>query len=305
MVHFNVGSRHVLVQPRESPINLDMPKMRKSSILDMLGTATRLGFASKVLGLGTKAVTADPRLTGRAARMALPDRPWRGSSRLGIGLPWPGRDGMIDWQQGRNWPWDSQRRMPWQAMQMSWPWENQRRMPWQGLEMAWPWQPRQRMPWQAGRRRDGSGAEAWQLLLAAAAGALLVYLLDPKQGNRRRKMAVQRSARMARQSARGLGRMTRKFTTDMAGKRQALMHAGDSHEPLDDATLAHKVESVLFRDPHVPKGRININSEHGIVVIRGEVDSPAEIRSIERAVKDVPGVQDVRSMLHLATQPAP
>jgi osmotically-inducible protein OsmY len=87
---------------------------------------------------------------------------------------------------------------------------------------------------------------------------------------------------------------------DIADKRQAMRHSHDAHEPLDDATLAHKVESVLFRDPHVPKGRININAEHGVVVLRGEVEQPNELRDIERTVKDIDGVQGVRSLLHVA-----
>jgi osmotically-inducible protein OsmY len=113
-------------------------------------------------------------------------------------------------------------------------------------------------------------------------------------------MAVQRTDRLVRRTLGGLGKAGRKMGSNISGKRQALMHARDAHEPLDDATLAHKVESVLFRDPHVPKGRININAEHGVVVLRGEVEEPSDLRDIERSVKDIAGVHEVRSLLHLA-----
>ncbi|HEY8694494.1 MAG TPA: BON domain-containing protein [Chloroflexota bacterium] len=151
------------------------------------------------------------------------------------------------------------------------------------------------------RLRERSRIEPWQLLAAAAFGGALVYFLDPVIGNRRRKLALQRAAGALRRWTRSLGRTGRKMGDDISGKRQALIHGHDSREPMDDATLAHKVESVLFRDPQVPKGRININAEHGVVVLRGEVEQPSEMRDIERTVRDIAGVHEVRSLLHLAS----
>jgi len=68
---------------------------------------------------------------------------------------------------------------------------------------------------------------------------------------------------------------------------------------LDDATLVDKVESAIFRDPALPKGRININAERGRVVLRGEVDQPEQISALEVAVRQVSGVKDVENLLHL------
>jgi hypothetical protein len=45
----------------------------------------------------------------------------------------------------------------------------------------------------------------------------------------------------------------------LCGRLMAVVHR---HEPLkdyDDVTLAHKVESLLYRDPSVPKGRLNVD----------------------------------------------
>ncbi|HLQ33087.1 MAG TPA: BON domain-containing protein [Chloroflexota bacterium] len=181
------------------------------------------------------------------------------------------------------------------------PWEQRRsRMPEFSLSM-----PRMETPnWR--RMRDWRpDPDVWQLLAAFALGAAVMYLLDPDMGKRRRNMAVDRTAGVTRRAARGMGRAGRKIGTDMAGKRQALLHGQhDGREPLDDATLAHKVESVLFRDPDVPKGSLNINAEHGVVVIRGEVRTPDQIRDIEQRVERIDGVQEVRSMLHLVNKSA-
>jgi osmotically-inducible protein OsmY len=54
----------------------------------------------------------------------------------------------------------------------------------------------------------------------------------------------------------------------------------------------------------VPKGSLNINAEHGVVVIRGEVRTPEQIRDIEQRVERIDGVQEVRSMLHLVNKSA-
>jgi osmotically-inducible protein OsmY len=76
-------------------------------------------------------------------------------------------------------------------------------------------------------------------------------------------------------------------------------------EPLDDAGLAHKVESVLFRDTHVPKGEISINAERGTVFLRGQVESPELIDELTKSVRKIVGVSEVVNLLHLPGTPAP
>ncbi|GEM_PF-1184705 len=235
---------------------------------DMLAGATRMGLTGKALGIGTRAAMNNPRLAARALSLAT-----RGTTRY---------------------PWERGLQMP----EMHLP----------AMSFSWPWQRRQQfeLPIITARQKRVWRPDAWQLLAAFAAGAALMYLLDPDLGNRRRKMTMQRTAGLTRQAFRGLGRAGRKVTTDMAGRREALLHAGhNTGEPLDDATLAHKVESILFRDPDVPKGSINVNAEHGVVVLRGEVRTPDDIRDIERRVSHIEGVNEVRNLLHLVNTPAP
>ncbi len=76
-------------------------------------------------------------------------------------------------------------------------------------------------------------------------------------------------------------------------------------EPLDDAGLAHKVESVLFRDRHVPKGEISINAELGAVFLRGQVESAELIDDLVESVRKIHGVDEVVNLLHLPGTPAP
>lgn len=79
----------------------------------------------------------------------------------------------------------------------------------------------------------------------------------------------------------------------------------EQRPPADDATLAHRVETELFCDPDIPKGQINVNAEHGVVVLRGEVERPEQIAAIEKKVWKIAGVRTVENLLHLPGTPAP
>src|SRR5439155_7232226 len=76
------------------------------------------------------------------------------------------------------------------------------------------------------------------------------------------------------------------------------------YEAPNNATVAAKVESELFRDPSIDKGRMNINVENGTVVLRGVAESAGQIAKIEAATRAIPGVRSVKSLLHTPTEPA-
>lgn len=61
----------------------------------------------------------------------------------------------------------------------------------------------------------------------------------------------------------------------------------------------------MFRDPTLPKGRMNINAEEGVVVLRGLAESRDQIERIITATLAVDGVRDVQSLLRIATDPPP
>lgn len=144
-------------------------------------------------------------------------------------------------------------------------------------------------------------------VVGAAAGAGLAYLLDPDVGRRRRRLLRQRGAAFARRRARAAARLARAGALQAAGRARGLAHRL-RHRPKetpDDVTLAHKVETVLFRDHSVPKGKISINAEEGAVFLRGEVDRPELIRDLEERVRSIEGVRKVENLLHLPGTPAP
>lgn len=142
------------------------------------------------------------------------------------------------------------------------------------------------------------------LLAGLVAGAGLARFVDPVRGRQRR----QRVAAVLRRGTRRLTRKTRATTLQTLGHAKGGLHRllpARAAEPLDDAGLAHKVESVLFRDPHVPKGQISVNAERGSVFLRGQVESPELIDDLLASVRKIRGVSDVVNLLHLPGTEAP
>jgi osmotically-inducible protein OsmY len=70
-------------------------------------------------------------------------------------------------------------------------------------------------------------------------------------------------------------------------------------------TLAHKVESQLFRRAGVPKGQINVNAEDGVVFLRGVVERQEDIERMEAATRPIAGVREVENLVRPRGTPAP
>jgi osmotically-inducible protein OsmY len=138
-----------------------------------------------------------------------------------------------------------------------------------------------------------------KLLTFAGLGAALTYFFDPQSGARRRALVRDRTLAFFRRRARDASRMATGVQADAKGAVQKVKHREEKLADPDDATLAHKVETVIFRDPDVPKGQIDVNAEDGIVVLRGEVDRPALIEDLEQKTRSVQGVKGVENLLHL------
>ena len=135
-----------------------------------------------------------------------------------------------------------------------------------------------------------------KLIAVAGLGAALTYFFDSVSGARRRAEARDRLLAFLRRRQRDLGAVQ----AEAHGLVQKATHLREKPKPdLDDATLAQKVQSRIFRDPDVPKGQINVNAEEGIVILRGQVDRPELIRDLEKKTRKVHGVKDVENLLHL------
>jgi hypothetical protein len=74
---------------------------------------------------------------------------------------------------------------------------------------------------------------------------------------------------------------------------------------LDDVAVARKVETTLFRDETVPKGKIDVNAADGVVWLRGEAKNPEMIKALVQQASAIPEVTRVENLLHLPKTPAP
>jgi hypothetical protein len=140
---------------------------------------------------------------------------------------------------------------------------------------------------------------------SALGGALFAYLFDPRNGRRRRHTARDRVLSRARRTERRAFLGARRAQWRAVGAARRAVSARRPKEQPDDVTLAHKVESELFRDPQVPKGRLNVNAEDGVVFLRGVVEDESTIRSLEDAARRIAGVRGVENLLHLPGTPPP
>ena len=146
----------------------------------------------------------------------------------------------------------------------------------------------------------------WMCLSSSIAGALAMYFFDRERGRRRRHMLRDRFAARLRRTGRSIRHAFRGAAAETYGVSHRIVHLVPRQTDVaDDETLRQRVESQLFRDRHVPKGNMNINSEHGTVILRGEVDSVAEITALEERVRRIPGVRGVQNLLHPHGTPAP
>jgi hypothetical protein len=129
-----------------------------------------------------------------------------------------------------------------------------------------------------------------------ALGAALTYFFDPENGKRRRKVAADRLVALNRRHGK---RMIKGTVSQTHALKQKATHRREEPKPqADDVTLARKVETEIFRDADVPKGKINVNAENGKVFLRGEVDSPELIEDLVTKARKVQGVEEVESLLH-------
>jgi BON domain-containing protein len=139
-----------------------------------------------------------------------------------------------------------------------------------------------------------------------ALGVVLGYFLDPTAGRRRRRGVRDRTlSRMRRGERRAVRRARRAESHAVGVARRALNARHRRREPIDDVTLAHKVESELFRRIGVPKGRISVNAEDGVVFLRGVIDREEDIARMEAGTRRIAGVRNVENLLHTRGTTAP
>jgi hypothetical protein len=112
-------------------------------------------------------------------------------------------------------------------------------------------------------------------LLAACAGAALMYFFDPELGHARR--ARMQPSRLP----------------------NAMRAAGDALEPIADAVLVERVRTALGHTIANPDG-IDVKAFDGRVVLKGPV-TPEELAEIVACTRRVRGVREVDNRLSLNT----
>ncbi len=156
-----------------------------------------------------------------------------------------------------------------------------------------------------GRHAISRGQAFWLAVCCCVGSSLVTLLFDPRQGRRRRAMLRDQGVARLRRLQRGMYARFRGATADMFGMSQRVAHHPDDADLADDEKLRQRVESQLFRDRHIPKGDLNITAEHGMLILRGELESADEIVRLEERVQRIHGVRGVQNLLHLHGTPAP
>jgi hypothetical protein len=162
------------------------------------------------------------------------------------------------------------------------------------------------LPMLVRERGFGRGQAFWLCAMCSACACLLTYMFDPERGRRRRNMLRDQTIARMRRMGRAMSSTWRGAAADAYGMSHKIVHlVPRTTDVADDETLRQRVESQLFRDRHVPKGKLNITAEHGTIILRGELDDPSDIARLEDRVRHVAGVRGVHNLLHPRGTPAP
>jgi BON domain len=149
-----------------------------------------------------------------------------------------------------------------------------------------------------------NGTSPVSVLAGALVGAIAIYFFDPERGRARRAQFADWAGARLRRGQRALNQFGARTGSSAAALPQRMVSLRSGPRPADDLTLRDRVESEVFGNPDVPKGRINLDVESGVVTIRGQLDNALQIASVEKAVLNVPGVNGVENLLHVDGTPA-
>jgi osmotically-inducible protein OsmY len=78
-----------------------------------------------------------------------------------------------------------------------------------------------------------------------------------------------------------------------------------AEQRLNDPALAAKVESEVFRDQQIPKDKLSLNAEDGVVYLRGEVPDQDTMDELVARARRVDGIKGVENLTHLPSEAAP
>lgn len=131
--------------------------------------------------------------------------------------------------------------------------------------------------------------------VGAAAGAAAMYLLDPKDGPRRRELAAEQARRIAEEPA------VQKVAGTVIDVTRPLHDQG----PGSDPALVDKVRSEVLGRDEFQGLHLNVGAHDGTITLRGEVPGDDLRASLVRAVRGVGGVTEVTDLMHAPGQVPP
>ncbi|HEY9112927.1 MAG TPA: BON domain-containing protein [Rhodanobacteraceae bacterium] len=132
------------------------------------------------------------------------------------------------------------------------------------------------------------------LVTGIAAGAVVMYMLDPTSGRRRRALVRDKAVATGHdveRLARGTTRQTANHVRGVAAKVRTRMRR--SHP--DDDQLRDHIRSRLGHTLHHP-ARVEVKVDHGQVVLTGTAD-PAEMEQLVATISKMQGVHGVENRL--------
>lgn len=133
-------------------------------------------------------------------------------------------------------------------------------------------------------------------------GAGAAYLLDPKEGRRRRHVLRDRALRSVRRSQRLALRKVRFAGGHLRGLvALARRLVARPDVATDDVTVTQRIRSDALRDVGVATRDLDVEVKRGVATIKGSVESRELADQLIARVRKVPGVRDVAAMLKVSS----
>lgn len=143
------------------------------------------------------------------------------------------------------------------------------------------------------------------LLLGLALGAAAMFILDPRMGRRRRALVRDQVVHLANSTGELFSETIPQKANYVSGFAEGARHkamAAVGREPQsypdDSQFITDRVKSIVFRDPRIPQGQINVNTVDQVVYLHGHVEDEKLVKEIEERVRHVEGVRDVVNVIN-------
>jgi len=133
------------------------------------------------------------------------------------------------------------------------------------------------------------------VLIGAAAGSALMYLLDPNGGRRRRALVRDRITRATRKTRGGLTAAARDVSNRASGLAAATRGRWAESNFTSNSKLVDRVRSKLGRASSHPHA-IAVDADDGVVTLRGPVLA-SEVQRVLATVAAVRGVAGIKNDL--------